>query len=95
MASSDLFAGIKTYRNTLAHRQVLARALSSPTSAYASDLVPSNPAAHPSEWELNVPYGALTQERLALLQQWFASATTAFASFVQNAVVTAVGSGSR
>ncbi len=80
---------------SVAHRQVLARALSSPTSAYASDLVPSNPAAHPSEWALKVPYGMLTQERLAFLQQWFANATAAFASFVQNTVVAAVGLGGR
>jgi len=82
MAGSDLFAGMKAYRNTLAHRQVLARALSS-TGGYFSDLVPSNPAAHPSEWELTVPFGALTRKRLAFLRQWFATATAAFAQFVQ------------
>jgi hypothetical protein len=83
IASSDVFKDIKAYRNTLTHRQVLARALPLPTSSYGSDLVPSNPAAHPSEWNLTVPFGALTLDRLAFLEKWFASTTPAFAEFVQ------------
>lgn len=81
MLQSPAWEMVRSYRDVLAHRQMLGREVRG--QDYGDDQVPANPKAHPAEWQYTVPLRGFMATELAFLEKWMTRTWLATSSFLE------------
>ena len=81
MLKSPAWEMVRSYRDVLAHRQMLGREVRG--QDYGDDQVPANPKAHPAEWQYSVPLRGFMATEQAFLEEWIRRTWLAMGAFLE------------